>query len=77
MPASKHYIVYRETIHGEKDLDIDMRRKTRAGRSSHWEMVLGCKNPLNSDKLNNEGNSITALKSAKTSAKLPKEKKYK
>ena len=36
LPESKHYIVYTEEIQGGgKDLDIDMRRKTRVGRSSH------------------------------------------
>ena len=41
MPAAKRYIVYPETIQGAKDLNIDMRRKTRAGRSSHSQIVLG------------------------------------
>ena len=28
--------------------DADVRRKTRAGRGSHWAMALGCKHSLNS-----------------------------
>ena len=39
--APKRYIVYHETIQGRKDLDADMRRKTRVGRSSHWETSIG------------------------------------
>ena len=52
MPESKHYIVYPETIQGVcvlGDLNIDMRQKTRAGRSSRRQMALGCKPFLNSD----------------------------
>ena len=29
--ASKHYVAYPETIQGKKDLDTDMRRRTRVG----------------------------------------------
>ena len=58
---------------GGKDFDIDMRRKTRAGRSSHWEMMLGCNPSLNSNKLHIEDNSITAFETAKTSLCLSKE----
>ena len=46
IPQSKHYIVYTETVHGQKDLNTDVRRKTRAGRC--WEMVLRWESPLNS-----------------------------
>ena len=46
IPSPEHYIVYPETIHGGVDLDTDMRRKTRAGRSSRRNMVSGWKPPL-------------------------------
>ena len=49
--AAKHYIAYRETIQGPKDLDIDMRRKTRAGRSSHWQIAMCDKPSLNSKQM--------------------------
>ena len=45
-PSAKRYIVYHETSHGRKDLDTDVRRKTRAGRCR--QMVLGWKSSLNS-----------------------------
>ena len=57
LPASKHYIAYIETLQGRKDLDIDMRRKTRAGRSSHWEIAIGGNPPLNSKLLHKLINS--------------------
>ena len=65
MPEAKRYIVCHETIHGRKYLDIDMRRKTRAGRSSHWQMVLGCKPFLNSNKLHSRDGSETAFPTTK------------
>ena len=75
MPESKHYIVYPETTQGRNDSNIDMRRKTRAGRNPHCEMALGCKPPLNSNKLNIGDNSKNAFETAKTRAELPKETK--
>ena len=51
LPASKHYNVYRESFQGRKDFDIDMRRTTRAGSSSHWEIAIGGKPSHNSDKM--------------------------
>ena len=51
LPASKRYIVYPETIQDQKDLDIDMRRKTRMVGSSHWEIAIGGKPSHNSDKM--------------------------
>ena len=48
VPDAKHYIVYPDTLQGRKDLDINMRREARVGRSSDWQMVLGRKPPLNS-----------------------------
>ena len=36
--AATHYIVYPQTTQGKKDLDNNMRQKTRVGRSSHWQM---------------------------------------
>ena len=56
LPVAKHYTVYPETTQGQKDCDKDMRRKTRAGRSSHWHTLLGGKPPLNSNKLHIEIN---------------------
>ena len=60
-PAPQRYIVYHETIHGDEDLEIDMRRKSRAGQSSHCEMALGDKTALNSNKLHSKDNSIHKL----------------
>ena len=57
LPAAKRYIVCPEAIQGRKDLNADMRRKTRAGRSSHRKIVIGFKPSLNSNKLHNEINS--------------------
>ena len=39
IPEAKQYVVYPETVQGTKDLNTDMRRKTRVGRS--WQMALG------------------------------------
>ena len=55
MPSPKHYTVSHAEIQGGEDLDVDMRRRTRAGRGSHWEMALGDKRPLNSNKLHGGG----------------------
>ena len=46
IPAPKHYILHPGTTQGEKDLDTDIRRKSRVG----WcgAMVLGWKSALNS-----------------------------
>ena len=60
-PAAKRYIVNHETIHGRKDLDKDMRRKTRVGRSSHWLIALGGNPPLNANKLRMVYNSKLQL----------------
>ena len=76
-PAAKRYIVYHATIQGPKDLHIDMRRKTRAGRSPHWHMVLGCRPSLNSNKFHGGGNSETAFKTAKPGRNFQKKQKYK
>ena len=37
IPADTPYFVYREEIQGQKDLNTDMRRKTRVGRC--WQIV--------------------------------------
>ena len=55
--AAKRYIVYPEAIQGREDLNADMRRKTRVGRSPHWQTALGCKPSLNSNKLHIDFNS--------------------
>ena len=76
LPASKHYIVYPETIQGRKDLDAGMRRKTRAGRSSHWRIALGGKPSLNSNKLHSGFNSKIATSTSKPNRILQKIQKY-
>ena len=50
-----------------------MRRQTRAGRCSHWQMALGCKPSLNSNKLHSRGNSKTAFPTTKTNLDFAKE----
>ena len=37
IPLAKHYIVYPEKLHGQKDLNTGMRRETRASRC--WQIV--------------------------------------
>ena len=66
LPTEKHYIVYPETIQGPKELNIDMRRKTRAGGSSHGETAIGGKPSLNANKLNSNTNPKIATSKAKT-----------
>ena len=63
--APNRYIVYHETIQGQKDLGENMRRKTRAGGSSHWKTALGGKTSLNSNKLNIQSNSKIATSTSK------------
>ena len=46
-PEAKRYIVYHETNHGEMDLNIDMRRKTRVGQNPYWQTVCGGKHSVN------------------------------
>ena len=75
LPAEKHYIVYPETIQGHKDWDIDMRRNTRAGRSSHWQIAIGDQPSLNSNKLNSEINSKITISTAKTAVDFTKASK--
>ena len=73
MQASKHYIVHHEAIQGGKDPNVDKRRKTRMGRSSHLQIALGCKTALNSNKLHIVDNSKTVFETGKTKAGLSKE----
>ena len=54
LPAAKHYIVYPETTQGNKDLDNNMRRKTRVERCSHWQVERAGKTSLNSAKLHGD-----------------------
>ena len=75
LPASEHYIVYPETIQGQEDLNTDMRRKTRAGGSSHWPIAIGGKTSLNSNKLHSETNSKRTISTAKTEADFTKDPK--
>ena len=46
LPAAKHYIVYPETTKGERDLDNNMGKKTRAGRGSHLQIEKAKRLPL-------------------------------
>ena len=45
-----------------------MRRKTRAGRSSHWQIVIGGKPSLNSEKLRKIINSARTISTENRSA---------
>ena len=75
LPAPKHYIVYHVAIQGQKDLDADMRRKTRAVGNSHWETVIGGRLSLNSNKLHSDINSKIATSTSKTEAEFTKDPK--
>ena len=72
-PSPKHYILDHETIQDQKDLDADMRRKTRAGLSSHWKMASGWHPSLNSNLAHGEGNSKTAFGPTETNVEFTKE----
>ena len=54
------------------DLNTDMRRKTRAGRSAHWRTALGGKPPLNSNKLHIAFNPKIATSTSKTESDFTK-----
>ena len=54
LPAAKNYIAYPETTQGERDLRDNMRQKTRAVRSSYWQIKRRGNHPLNSTQLNEE-----------------------
>ena len=75
LTASGHYIVYPETIQGRKDLNIDMRRKTRAGRCAHWQIAIGGKTSINSNKLHSKINAKRTISTEKTEADFTKDSK--
>ena len=59
LPAPKRYIVYRETSQGRADSGVDIRRKARAGGSSHWEIAICGKPSLNSYKMHGPNSKRT------------------
>ena len=64
--AAKHYIVYPETTQGKKDLDNNMRQRTRAGIGSHRQMGRAGNPSLNSIKLHEIDNSKKKTTKTKT-----------
>ena len=76
LPASELYIVCLGAIQGRKDSNVDMRRQTRVGRSPHWQIAMGGKASLNSNKLHRHINSKIATAKSKTESNFAKIPKY-
>ena len=75
LPSPKHYIVYPVTIQGQKDLNADMRRKTRVGRSSHWQIAIVGKPSLNANNMHIDTNSKIATSTSQTKVNFAKDSK--
>ena len=54
-------------------MNIDIRRKTRVGRSSHCQIEIGGKRSLNSNKPHNKINSKITISTAETEVNFAKD----